>query len=208
MEDVIGVYTRPYDPVHPVVCFDESSKQLVGETVQPLPMEPGQPQRYDYHYQRNGVCNLFMFCEPLAGRRHVAVTARRTKQDYAQQMKYLVDVLYPDAEVITVVHDQLNTHVPCALYETFEPTEARRILDKLEFHYTPKHGSWLNMAEIELSVLSRQCLDRRIPDKESLQREIATWEEQRNRESSNIDWQFTTADARVKLKRLYPSISP
>lgn len=206
MEDVIGVYTRPYDPMHPVVCFDESSKQLVGETVEPLPMEPGQPQRYDYHYQRNGVCNLFMFSSPLAGRRHVVVTQRRTKQDYAQQMKYLVDVLYPDAEVITVVHDQLNTHVPGALYETFEPTEARRILDKLEFHYTPKHGSWLNMAEIELSVLSRQCLDRRIPDKESLQREIGAWEEQRNRESLKIDWQFTTADARVKLKRLYPSI--
>lgn len=206
MEDVIGVYTRPYEPMHPVVCFDESSKQLVGETVEPLPMKPGQSQRYDYHYQRNGVCNLFMFSEPLAGRRHVVVTERRTKRDYAQQMKYLVDVLYPDAEVITVVHDQLNTHVPYALYETFEPTEARRILDKLEFHYTPKHGSWLNMAEIELSVLSRQCLDRRIPDKESLQRELAAWEEQRNRESLKIDWQFTTADARIKLKRLYPSL--
>lgn len=206
MEDVIGVYTRPYDPMHPVVCFDESSKQLVGETVEPLPMEPGQPQRYDYHYQRNGVCNLFMFSEPLAGRRHVEVTDRRTKQDYAQQMKYLVDVLYPDAEVITVIHDQLNTHVPYALYETFEASEARRILDQLDFHYTPKHGSWLNMAEIELSVLSRQCLDRRLPDKESLQREIAAWEQQRNRESLKIDWQFTTADARVKLKRLYPSI--
>lgn len=205
MEDVIGVYTRPYEPMHPVVCFDESSKQLVGETVEPLPMKPGQSQRYDYHYQRNGVCNLFMFSEPLAGRRHVVVTERRTKRDYAQQMKYLVDVLYPDAEVITVVHDQLNTHVPYALYETFEPTEARRILDKLEFHYTPKHGSWLNMAEIELSVLSRQCLDRRIPSKESLQRELAAWEEQRNRESLKIDWQFTTADARIKLKRLYPS---
>lgn len=134
------------------------------------------------------------------------VTDRRTKQDYAQQMKYLVDVLYPDAEVITVIHDQLNTHTPCALYETFEAAQARRILDKLEFHYTPKHGSWLNMAEIELSVLSRQCLDRRLPDKESLQREIAAWEQQRNRESLKIDWQFTTADARVKLKRLYPSI--
>lgn len=206
MEDVIDVYTRPYDPAHPVVCFDESNKQLVGETVEPLPMEPGQPQRYDYQYERNGVCNLFMFSEPLAGWRHVEVTDRRTKQDYAQQMKYLVDVRYPDAEVITVVHDQLNTHVPSALYETFAPAVAKRILDKLEFHYTPKHGSWLNMAEIELSVLSRQCLDRRIPDKESLQREVAAWSERRNRESRHIDWQFTTADARIKLKRLYPSI--
>ena len=206
MEDVIDVYTRPYDPLHPVVCFDESNKQLVGETVEPLPMEPGQPQRYDYQYERNGVCNLFMFSEPLAGWRHVEVTNQRTKQDYAQQMKYLVDVRYPDAERITVVHDQLNTHVPSALYAAFEPDVAKRILDKLEFHYTPKHGSWLNMAEIELSVLSRQCLDRRIPDKESLQREVAAWSEQRNQESRKIDWQFTTADARIKLKRLYPLI--
>lgn len=206
MEDVIDVYTRPYDPLHPVVCFDESNKQLVGETVEPLPMEPGQPQRYDYQYERNGVCNLFMFSEPLAGWRHVEVTNQRTKQDYAQQMKYLVDVRYPDAERITVVHDQLNTHVPSSLYAAFEPAEAKRILDKLEFHYTPKHGSWLNMAEIELSVLSRQCLERRIPDKESLQQEVAAWSERRNRDSRKIDWQFTTADARIKLKRLYPLI--
>ncbi len=206
MEDVIDVYTRPYDPLHPVICFDESNKQLVGEIVEPLPMEPGKPQCYDYQYERNGVCNLFMFSEPLRGWRHVAVTDRRTKIDYAQQMKYLVDERYPSAELITVIHDQLNTHVPAALYEAFEPAEARRILDKLEFHYTPKHGSWLNMAEIELSVLSRQCLDRRIPDKESLQREVAAWEKRRNRESRKIDWQFTTADARIKLKRLYPSI--
>lgn len=206
MEDVIDVYTRPYDPLHPVVCFDESNKQLVGETVEPLPMEPGQPQRYDYQYERNGVCNLFMFSEPLAGWRHVEVTNQRTKQDYAQQMKYLVDARYPNAERITVIHDQLNTHVPSSLYTAFEPTEAKRILDKLEFHYTPKHGSWLNMAEIDLSVLARQCLDRRIPDKESLQGEVAAWSERRNRESRKIDWQFTTADARIKLKRLYPSI--
>jgi len=208
MEDVLDLYTRPYDPVHPVVCFDESNKQLVAETVEPLPMEPGQPQRYDYQYERNGVRNLFMFSEPLAGWRHVEVTDRRTKQDYAQQMKYLVDIRYPDAERITVIHDQLNTHVPSSLYTAFAPAEAKRILDKLEFHYTPKHGSWLNMAEIELSVLSRQCLDRRIPDQESLQRGVAAWSERRNRESRKIDWQFTTADARIKLKRLYPLIQP
>ncbi len=206
MEDVINVYVRPYDPLHPVVCFDESNKQLVAEIVEPLPVEPGKPQRYDYEYERHGVCNLFMFSEPLTGWRHVEVTDRRTKQDYAQQMKYLVDVRYRDAEMITVVHDQLNTHVPSSLYEAFEPADARRILDKLEFHYTPKHGSWLNMAAIELSVLSRQCLERRIPDKEFLQREVAAWSERRNRESRKIDWQFTTADSRIKLKRLYPSI--
>ena len=206
MEDVINVYVRPYDPLHPVVCFDESNKQLVAEIGEPLPVEPGKPQRYDYEYERHGVCNLFMFSEPLTGWRHVEVTDRRTKQDYAQQMKYLVDVRYPHAEMITVVHDQLNTHVPSALYEAFKPADARRILDKLEFHYTPKHGSWLNMAEIELSVLSRQCLERRIPDKKFLHREVAAWSERRNRESRKIDWQFTTADARIKLKRLYPSI--
>lgn len=207
MEDVLSVYTRPYDPRHPVVCFDETSKQLVLETQLPLPPQPGQPKRYDYEYERNGVCNLFMFSEPLAGWRHVEVTQRRTKQDYAKQMKYLVDVRYPDAEWITIVHDQLNTHDPSALYETFEPQEAKRILDKLEIHYTPKHGSWLNMAEIELSVLARQCLDRRIPDQDTLKREIAAWEERRNDQSRTIDWQFTTENARIKLKRLYPSIT-
>lgn len=206
MEDILDVYTRPYDPVHPVVCFDESNKQLVIETCEPLPMKPGEPQRYDYQYERNGVSNLFMFSEPLAGWRHVEVTDRRTKPDYAHQMKYLVDERYPDAALITVVQDQLNTHVPAALYATFPPAEAKRILDKIEFHYTPKHGSWLNMAEIELSVLARQCLDRRLPDKESLQREVAAWEARRNLTANKIDWQFTTADARIKLKRLYPSI--
>ncbi len=206
MEDVIDIYTRPYDLLHPVVCFDESNKQLVGETVEPLPIEPGQPQRYDYQYERHGVCNLFMFSEPLAGWRHVEVTDRRTKPDYAQQMKYLVDVKYPDAEKITVIQDNLNTHVPSSLYQAFEPAEAKRIIDKLDFHYTPKHGSWLNMAEIELSVLANQCLDRRIPDAYALQREVAAWEKQRNLDYRKIDWQFTTADARIKLKRLYPSI--
>ena len=206
MEDVLSVYTRPYDPSHPVVCLDETSKQLVLEKQVPLPAQPGQLERYDYEYERNGVSNLFMISEPLTGWRHVEVTDRRTKQDYAHQIKYLVDVRYPDAEWVTVIHDQLNTHVPSALYETFEPEEARRILDKLELHYTPKHGSWLNMAEIELSVLARQCLDRRIPDQATLKREVAAWEERRNAESRTIDWQFTTVDARIKLKRLYPSI--
>ena len=164
MEEVLSVYTRPYDPRYPVVCFDETSKQLVKETQVPLPLVPGQPPRYDYEDERNGVSNLFMFVEPLAGWRHVAVTARRTKQDYAEQMKYLVDVRYPDAEWVTVVQDQLNTPVPSALYASFEPQEAKRILDNLEFHYTPVHGSWLHMAATELSVLARQGLDRRMPD--------------------------------------------
>jgi hypothetical protein len=206
MEDVLSVYTRPHDPQYPVICFDETSKQLVKETQVPLSAKPGQPQRYDYEYERNGVSNLFMMCEPLTGWRHVAVTQQRTKQDYAHQMKDLVDVHYPNAQWIVVVHDQLNTHDPSAFYETFEPHEAKRILDKLEIHYTPKHGSWLNMAEIELSVLSRQCLDRRIPDPKTLAQEVAAWEERRNAQSRTIDWQFTTDDARIKLKHLYPSI--
>jgi hypothetical protein len=206
MEDVLDVYTRSYDPLHPWVCFDESNKQLIAETQLPLPAAPGRPERYDYQYERNGVSNLFMFFEPLGAWRHVEVTDRRTAIDYARQMKYLVDDRYPDALKITVIHDQLNTHVPASLYKAFEPAEAKRILDKLEFHYTPKHGSWLNMAEIELSVLARQCLDRRIPDQETLKQEIAAWEEQRNQEGKIVDWRFTTVDARIKLKRLYPSI--
>jgi transposase len=206
MEDVLDVYTRPYDPNYPQVCFDESSKQLIAEKIEPLPMEPGEPERYDYQYERNGVCNLFMFFEPLAAWRHIEVTNQRTAIDYAHQMKYLVDVRYPDATKITVVHDQLNTHVKASIYKAFEPSEAKRILDKLEFHYTPKHGSWLNMAEIEFSVLTRQCLDRRIPDQETLKQHIAAWEKARNREAHTVDWRFTTTDARIKLKRLYPSI--
>jgi hypothetical protein len=208
MEDVLSVYTRPYDSRYPVVCFDETSKQLVKQTQLPLPIEAGQPPRYDYEYERNGVANLFMFVEPLAGWRHVQVTERRTKRDYAQQMKYLVDERYPDAAWVTVVQDQLNTHDPSALYATFEPQEAKRILDKLEFHYTPVHGSWLNMAETELSVLARQCLDCRIPDQLSLQQETLAWEQRRNAQLRTIDWRFTTEDARVKLKRLYPSFQP
>lgn len=206
MEDVLDIYKRPYDPQYPVVCFDESSKQLVAEIIAPLPMEPDQPQRYDYQYERNGVSNLFMFFEPLVGWRHVEVTDQHTAIDYAQQMKYLVDTRYCDATKITIVHDQLNTHVPASLYKAFEPAEAKRIFDKIEFRYTPKHGSWLNMAEIEFSVLARECLSRRIPDQASLKTEIEAWEKRRNDLSRTVDWQFTTADARIKLKRLYPSI--
>jgi hypothetical protein len=206
MEAVLDIYKRPYDPLYPQVCFDECSKQLVAQTRLPLPFEPGQSERYDYEYERNGVANLFLFSEPLRGWRHVAVTQRRTAIDYAHQMKYLVDECYPDAIKIRLVHDQLNTHRPASLYKAFEPAEAKRILDKLEFHYTPKHGSWLNMAEIELSVLARQCLDRRIPDQGALGSEVAAWEVRRNHESRTIDWHFSTDDARIKLKRLYPSI--
>jgi hypothetical protein len=206
MEDVLDVYTRPYDRRYPAVCMEESSKQLVGETRQPLPAEPGQPARYDYEYQRNGVCNLFLFCEPLVGWRHLEVTERRTQQDWAWAMKTLVDDYYPAADRITVVLDNLNTHVPASLYATFPPEEAHRLLRRLEFHHTPKHGSWLNMAELEFSVLSRQCLDRRIATKATLVREVAAWEATRNADPAPVDWRFTTRDARIKLKRLYPEI--
>ena len=206
MEDVLDVYTLPDDPQVPTVCFDETSKQLIKETRTPLPAEPGQPQRYDYEYERNGVQNLFMFCCPLRNWRHVKVTDRRTKADYAHCMRDLVDDLLPDAPHIRVVQDNLNTHTPAALYEVFPPTEAKRILDRLEFHYTPKHGSWLNMAEIELSVLNSQGLDRRIPDQGTLTAEVAAWEQTRNANGATVNWRFPTADARIKLKRLYPSI--
>lgn len=206
MEDILALYHEPYNPECPLVCFDEALKQLVQELRQPLPAQPGQPARYDYTYQRNGTRNLFVFSEPLRGWRHVKVTRRRTKEDFAYCMRYLVDEVYPDAKCIRVVLDNLNTHNPAALYETFEPAEAKRILDKLEFHYTPKHGSWLNMAEIEFSVLTRQCLDRRIPDAETLRQEIAAWEAERNAQATMINWQFTTEDARIKLAQLYPSI--
>lgn len=206
MEDVLAVYTRPHDPKRPQVCFDESSKQLVAETRQAIPGQPGQVARYDYEYERKGVCNLFMFFAPLEGWRHVKVTDRRTKKDWAECMRDLVDVHFPEADLVVVVMDQLNTHNPAALYETFAPAEAKRILDRLEFHYTPKHGSWLDMAEIELSVLSRQCLDDHIPDKVSLEQTIASWESERNALKLGANWRFTTADARIKLKRLYPSI--
>lgn len=206
MEDVLDLYHQPYDSAYPLVCFDESSKQLVSEKRVPWSATPGQVARYDYEYQREGVRNLFMFFEPLAGRRHIEVTERRTKVDWAYCMKQLVDELYPDAICIRVVQDNLNTHNPAALYQVFEPQEAKRLLDHLDFHYTPKHGSWLNMAEIEFSALSRQCLDRRIPDEATLKQEIAAWQAYRNDSFVKVDWQFTTNDARVKLKKLYPSI--
>jgi hypothetical protein len=206
MEDVLNQYTQPDDPSRPLVCFDETSKQLIGATRHVLPALPGQPERYDYEYQRNGVSNLFMFVAPLAGWRHVKVTDRRTKADWAHCMRDLVDIHFPDALVIRVVQDNLNTHDPSALYEVFEPAEARRILDRLEFHHTPKHGSWLNMAEIELSILGRQCLDRRIPDKSTLETQVLAWEQSRNTRGAYTDWRFTTDDARIKLKKLYPSV--
>ncbi len=206
MENVLDIYQRPYEEKNPWICFDESCKQLVKETREPIQAEPGNKMRYDYQYERNGVANLFMFFEPLTGWRHVEVTARRTAIDYAHQMKYLVDERYPQANKIGVIQDQLNTHVKASLYKAFEPKEAKRILDKLEFHYTPKHGSWLNMAEIELSVVNRQCLNRRLPDQDTLKLEIAAWEKERNQKSRSVDWRFTSADARIKLKRLYPSI--
>jgi transposase len=206
MEEVLEVYPRPYDPHCPLVCLDESNKQQVKETRIPIAMEPGQPERFDYEYERHGVSNLFMAFEPLAARRQITVTEHRTALDYAAQLKALVDVPYPNARKILIVQDQLNTHRAASLYKAFEPAEARRILDKLEFHFTPKHGSWLNMAEIELSVLARQCLARRIPDQESLRQEVNAWQQSRNAQRCTVDWQFTTADARTKLKRLYPSI--
>jgi hypothetical protein len=206
MEDVLELYHKPYDPQQPVVCFDEGTKQLIGETRTPLPMQPGAPQRYDYEYQRHGTCNLFMFFEPLRGWRHVEVTDRRTMVDYAQCLKDLVDVWYPNAARIRLVQDNLSTHKPAALYEAFAPEEARRILERIEFHYTPKHGSWLNMAEIELNVLSNQCLDQRIAQKELLSNEVIAWETRRNQRAAATNWQFTTQDARIKLKHLYPSL--
>jgi len=207
MEEVLDVYKLAYDPKYPQVCMDETSKQLVSEVAQPIPAQPGQAERFDYEYERQGVSNLFLLFEPLRGWRHIEVTERRTKQDWAQLMKDLVDIHYPDAEKIRLVMDNLNTHMASSLYETFEPAEAKRILNKLEFHYTPKHGSWLNMAEIEFSVLSRQCLDRRIGEKATLVTEIAAWEKERNEQWIKMEWRFTTEDARIKLKKLYPSIS-
>ncbi len=204
MEDVLDVYERPYDPQYPQVCLDETSKQLIGEVRDPLPMTPGQPRRYDSEYVRNGTVNLFVASEPLAGWRHVEVTDARKRVDFAAFVRNLVDERYKDATKVVLVMDNLNTHSVASLYEAFEPAEAKRIADKLEIHYTPKHGSWLNMAEIELSVLSRQCLDRRIADKATLVSEVAEWESARNAGGLRIDWRFTTADARIKLKRLYP----
>lgn len=206
MEDVLEVYTRPYDPRRPQVCLDETSVQLIGEKRMPVPMAPGRTARVDYEYVRNGVCAMFMVNEPLRGWREVVVGDQRTAIDFAHVVKHLVDVHYPHADKIVLVMDNLNTHKIASLYEAFEPAEARRLVEKLEIHYTPKHGSWLNMAETELSILTKQCLDRRIPDQHTLRREVNAWEQHRNAAKSKIDWQFTTHDARIKLKKLYPSI--
>jgi hypothetical protein len=206
MEDILEVYKRRRDPARPLVCLDETSKQLVAETRAPLPVQPGRPARFDYEYKRNGTANAFMLFAPLEGWRHVKITGRRTAIDYAQVLKELSDVHFPGAEKIVLVQDNLNTHVPASLYEAFEAVEARRLALRFEWHYTPKHGSWLNMAESELGVLTSQCLDRRIPDPPALEREVAAWGKRRNTHNIKADWHFTTADARVKLKSLYPAL--
>lgn len=208
MEDVLEVYTRPYDAKRPVVCVDEASKQLVADVTPPLPMQPGQPARQDYEYERRGTANLFMIFEPLAGHRHVKVTERRTNLDFAEVLRELSDVQYQQADQVVLVMDNLNTHKLAVLYEAFPPEEARRLFERFEVHHTPKHASWLDMAETELSVLSRQCLDRRIAERETLLREVQSWEIERNAAEVRVDWQFTTADARIKLKRLYPILQP
>ena len=206
MEDVLDVYTRPHEPARPLVCLDETSKQLVAETREPLPMLPGQPARHDYEYKRNGTANLFMLFAPLEGWRHVEVTERRTAVDYAKILRDLADIHFANASKIVLVQDNLNTHVPASLYEAFEPAEARRIIERFEWHYTPKHGSWLNLAESELAVLSRQCLARRIPEAAILVRDVAAWCTRRNTHNARASWHFTSADARVKLRNLYPAI--
>jgi len=206
MEDVLDVYHRPYDPLRPQVCLDEASKQLISETRPSIPPQPGQVRRVDAEYRRNGTASVFMMTVPLEGKRHVRVREHRKREDFAEVVRELCDELYPGAEKIVLVMDNLNTHNTASLYEAFEPKEARRLAKKLEIHYTPKHGSWLNMAEIELSVLSRQCMDDYFETQEQLAEQIATWERSRNENNVGIDWRFTTADARIKLKRLYPSI--
>ena len=208
MEDVLDVYQRPFDEKRPLVCLDEASKQLLSDERTALPMAAGQPTRQDSEYRRNGTASLFMVYEPLAGKRHVHVTDQRTCQDFARVIAHLVDVLHPDADKIVLVMDNLNTHTPASLYRAFAPAEAKRLADRLEVHYTPRHGSWLNMAEIELSVLARQCLAERMNDKENLQRQATAWQQRRNDCGIKTDWRFTTQDARIKLKRLYPTILP
>ena len=207
MEDVLDLYAEPPDPLRPRVCLDEVPVQLVSETRTPQPVAPGQPARIDYEYQREGTCNLFVLVQPETGSRHVTVTDRRTAKDFAQQLKALVDDQYPEADIIRLVTDNLNIHTPACLYETFAPVEARRIAAKLEWHYTPKHASWLNLVEIEIGILSRQCLKRRIPTQEQLRQEIAAWEAQRNAAKATIEWRFTSDKARTKLSRLYPTIT-
>jgi hypothetical protein len=206
MEDILDVYERPYDPKRPVVCMDEQPRQLIGEELAPIPAKPGQVERYDNQYKRNGtVCN-FMFFEPLGNWRRVSARERRTQKDWAEEIAHLLDVDYPDAEVVVLVMDNLNTHKIGSLYEHFPPERARAYVERLEIHFTPKHGSWLNMAEIEFSVLSCQCLDRRIGDIETFRREVQAWQDARNATGKGADWQFTTKDARIKLKRLYPQL--
>ena len=207
MEDVLDVYKRPYDPKEPQVCLDERPKQLIGEIRKPIPAAPGRPARYDYEYKRNGVANLFMMFEPLAGKRLVKVTGRRTKKDWAMCIRQLVDEIYPQAQKIVLVMDNLNTHKKASLYGAFEPAEAKRIADKLEIHYTPKHGCWLNMAEIEMNVLAGQCLSDRMETVERLESEAMAWAEGRNNKGVKVNWRFTTDDARIKLKKLYPSLN-
>jgi len=204
MEDVLRLYQRPYDVRFPQVCLDETSKQLIADTREAVPMQPGRPSRHDYEYERHGVCSLFLACEPLTGKRFVQARAQRTRADWAHFIRELLDVQYPQAEKVILVLDNLNTHTIGSLYETFAPEEAERLCLRLEIHPTPKHGSWLNMAEIELSALGRQCLDRRISTLEQVQREVAAWQQERNQAHVTIDWRFTTTDARIKLKRLYP----
>jgi transposase len=206
MEDILALYTQPEDPNRPLVCMDEVPKQLISDVREPIRARPGQPLRVDYEYQRNGVANVFMFFEPLRGQRHVKVTHTRTRLDWAEAMRELSDEIHPEAEKIIVVLDNLNTHTPSAFYLAFEPEEARRLVNRFEFHFTPKHGSWLNMAEIELSVLSRRCINRRISDVDILRHEVLAWAMDRNSKVVKVDWRFTTADARIKLKRLYPKI--
>jgi hypothetical protein len=206
METVLEVYQRPYDPEYPVLCMDETSKQLVAETRLPLPPRPGEPERYDYEYERHGTANIFLFTEPLGGWRHVTVTERHTRLDWALQVRELLEVHYPNAKRVTLVCDNLNTHSFASLYEAFPPEEARRLMARLELVHTPKHGSWLNIAEIELNVLTRQCFCRMIGDAAVLREQVSAWESERNAKQKGVDWQFTTADARIKLKRLYPKI--
>lgn len=206
MEDLLDLYGEDYDPKRPVVCLDERPCPLIAEVRTPIPAAPGQPERFDFEYQRNGVVNLFACFEPLAGQRHLEVTQRRTKIDFAHQLKTLVDVYYPDADCIRLVVDNLNTHHPATLYEAFQAAEANRILKKLEFHYTPKHASWLNQVEIEFSVLSRQCLNRRIATAAELAAEVKVWQDDRNTQKATVNWRFSSADARIRLEHLYPDI--
>jgi hypothetical protein len=206
MERVLDVYTRPYDALYPVVNMDESPKQLIGETKIPLPAKPGQDRRHDYEYVRNGVCNIFLACEALRGKRYVKITERKTKKDWAVFIREIAEIYYPKAKKITLIMDNLATHTPAALYEVYPPEEAKRIWDRFEFIYTPKHGSWLNIAEIELNVLMNQCLGRRISDMGIVQKEVYSWQNERNNRDSKVNWRFQNEDARIKLKRLYPKL--